>query len=154
MESEKELAVTPTSLARELAELEGVKHLFDSMVKDIIEASRAASTQRMLAAPGRSPSEIAQQARTLENALDKINYNLQCQYGDFLSAYVSAREELFTSEQIQAFVTTLRQPDVQGYLIAMRQRNKELLAPVNDVLKKAVQRATTSGTAPTSNARS
>lgn len=152
MESEKELAATPTSLARELAELEGVEHLFDSMVKDIIEASRAASTQRMLGAPGRTPSVIAQQVQTLESALDKIDHNLRSQYADFLSAYISAREKLFTNEQIQAFVITLRQGDVQDYLMAMRQCNKELLTPVGDVLKKAIQRATTSGTAPTSHA--
>lgn len=152
MESEKELAAISIPLARELAELEGVEYLFDSMVKDIIEAARAASTQRMLGAPGRSPSVIAQQARTLESALEKIDHNLRSQYGDFLSAYISARERLFTGEQLQAFVTTLRQMDVQDYLIAMRKHNKELLKPVNDVLKKAVQRATTSGTAPTAHA--
>jgi hypothetical protein len=134
--------MTKKELAMELAQLEGVEQMFDLIVKDSIEASRANSMKRMLRAPGMAPSAAVKQAQTLENALEKFDHNLRIQYEAFLDSYVSTREALFTDDQIERFIATLRDPHVQNYLTEMRNFRKELNRSITEVINRMCERAT------------
>lgn len=133
--------MTEAELAAELAKLEGVEQIFAAMVTEMVAASRKASMQKMLGAPGRAPSLVAKEAATLEGALEKIEHNLRCQYDDFVAAYAATRARLLTPEQLQRFITALRDDGVQEYLVAMRTHQKALVEATQGVLKQMMSKA-------------
>jgi hypothetical protein len=132
-----------TDLAREFSELEGVEQVFDSLVKDILEASRQAAMKSILGKPGRAPSAVVRDVATLDSAMEKFERNLRSQYGDYLTAYVNTRANSFTAEDLAQLVVALKDEQVQRYVkAAHRLQRREQMEPVEKALESIVLRAT------------
>jgi hypothetical protein len=130
-------------LAREVSELEGVEQIFDFLVKDILAAARQAAMKKILGKPGHAPSGVVRDVASLDRTMEKLEHNLRSQYGDYLSAYVNARTNSFTAEELTELVAALKEEHVQTYLKAVRRlQRRELMAPVEKAVESIVLRAT------------
>jgi hypothetical protein len=130
-------------VAREFAELEGVEQIFDSLVKDILEASRQAAMKKILGKPGRAPSAVVRDVAVLDGAMEKIERNLRSQYADYLSAYINVRVNSFTAQELARLVAALKEEPAQTYVKAVRRlQRRESMAPVEKALEGIMLRAT------------
>lgn len=132
-----------TSLATELAELEGVEHQFDALVRQIIANRRQAATSRIMRKPGTTPSEVAREMATLDQALRKVEENLRSQYDVFLSAHVTFRADRLTTAEMLQYVAALRDERVQDYFERMRALHEEAGSVLSQVTEEMLRAALT-----------
>ena len=139
--------MTAIELATELARLEGMEHQFELVVGQILAMHRERSVAGLMRAPSATPANVAQQMSTLDQALEKLGYNLRSQYQIFLDAQVSFRAANMTIDELQQSVAALRDERVQRYLAKTRDLYQAAGSNTRQVIEKMMQAAMSSAAA-------
>jgi len=138
--------MTAIELATELARLEGIEHQFELVVTQILTMHRERCVAGLMRTPSATPANVAQQMSTLDQALEKLGYNLRSQYKLFLDAQISFRAENMTIDELEQSITALGDERVQLYLAKTRSLHQAAGSNTRQIIEKMMQ-AAMSGTA-------
>lgn len=124
-------------LARRLAELCGVRHHFDALVKQVVASRR----QLAHAKPIGAAAPRSQQAGQFEAELNDFEAHLRQHYGAFLEVQVGFLLRTMSAAELAEYVDAMGADRVQRYLAKSRAIQDQAAAVMSEFTLKIVREA-------------
>ena len=132
-------------LATELTRLEGIEQQFEILVTQLLAVQRQKAVAVLMKRPSATPANVAEQLTTLDQALEKLDHNLRCQYSLFLDAQVAFRAANMTIDELEQSVSALRDEGTQKYLAKTRSLREAAASNTLQIVERMMQAAMRSG---------